>query len=145
VSVESQEYLRRFWKVAHWSPVPWISAEPLLGPLEMPNVLDQGPEGGRCKWVVAGGESGSQARPMRPAWVRSIRDQCQAAGVAFFFKQWGEYLPGDDALTLDLWGDHEHVHAGQVMVKVGKKAAGDLLDGRQWQEFPEVKHAPRHE
>ncbi|WP_371398871.1 phage Gp37/Gp68 family protein [Marinovum algicola] len=67
-------------------------------------------------WVIVGGESGRNARPMHPDWARSLRDQCQAAGVAFFFKQWG---------TWDEWGD-----------RAGKKAAGRLLDGRQWNEVP---------
>lgn len=91
VSVESQEFLRRFWSVRHWSRVPWISAEPLLGPLTMPEVLQE------CRWIVAGGESGPKARPLHPDWVRSIRDQCQAAAVPFFWKQWGEWMPADDS------------------------------------------------
>src|SRR5690606_20331421 len=56
--------------------------------------------GGRTSldWVVVGGESGPNARPMHPDWARSLRDQCQAAGVAFLFKQWGEYLPVGQSL-----------------------------------------------
>jgi protein gp37 len=69
-------------------------------------------------WVVVGGESGPGARPMDPDWVRSVRDQCQEAGVPFLFKQWGAYNA-----------------AGE---KVGKKAAGRELDGRIWDEYPEV-------
>jgi protein gp37 len=69
-------------------------------------------------WVIVGGESGHNARPMHPDWVRSIRDQCKAANVAFFFKQWGEY--NDKAQ------------------KVGKKAAENLLDGVQYLEFPKT-------
>ncbi len=63
-----------------------------------------------------GGESGPNARPMRPEWVRAIRDQCVAAGVPFLFKQWGE-----------------HDENG---VKVGKKKAGRIVDGRLWDEYP---------
>lgn len=90
--------------------VRWISAEPLLGPLDLNgwiNYLD---------WVVVGGESGSGARPMNPDWAISIHDQCKAANVPFFFKQWGEF---------DCEGN-----------RVGKKKAGSLLDGREYKEYP---------
>lgn len=68
-----------------WVSRKFLSVEPLLGPvtLDLTNI----------DWVIVGGESGVGARPMHPAWVRSIRDQCEAAGVAFHFKQWGEWLP----------------------------------------------------
>lgn len=84
--------------------VRWLSMEPLLGPVD----LDRGgwsllkpryapPRPGfrpeRIQWVVVGGESGPKARPMHPAWVRDLRNQCNDAGVPFFFKQWGEWLP----------------------------------------------------
>jgi protein gp37 len=132
VSIESQEYIRRFWKVAHWSPVPWISAEPLLGPLEMPNVLDQGEEGGRCKWVVVGGESGRQARRMAPEWAEGIIRQCAGAGVACFFKQAGEVLARE-------WGCASR--QGSEM--------GEVPETFQVRQFPEFKekaaNAPRCE
>jgi protein gp37 len=67
-------------------------------------------------WVIVGGESGAGARPMHPDWARSLRDQCKAAGVPFFFKQWGEY-------------------------RVGIKASGCLLDGVEHHEFPAVTDA----
>lgn len=78
--------------------VRWISAEPLLGAVDLSHWLganelrdiDGGPG---LDWVVVGGESGTNARPMHPDWPRSIRDQCQAAGVPFLFKQWGEWGP----------------------------------------------------
>ena len=63
--------------------VPWISAEPLLGPVEIEEYLAD------LDWVVAGGESGPAARPMDPDWARSLRDQCVRSQVPFFFKQWG--------------------------------------------------------
>jgi protein gp37 len=88
-------------------PVLGLSAEPLLGPIDLrarpPELrgtclVDHRHDGtqGSCQtrgldWIIVGGESGHHARPMHPDWARSIRDQCQAAGVAFFFKQWGEY------------------------------------------------------
>ena len=67
---------------------------------------------------------------MHPDWVRSLRDQCQSAGVPFFFKQWGEYRPAYPAepYAIDL--------DGQPMVNTGKKTAGRLLDGQEWNETP---------
>lgn len=87
--------------------VRWISAEPLLGVIDLHalcpehlagkiNAIDGWHKGHKCEkldWVVAGGESGSGARPMHPDWARSLRDQCAAAGTPFFFKQWGNWLP----------------------------------------------------
>ena len=82
--------------------VRFLSIEPLLGPLPELYLRDIG-------WVIVGGESGPNARPMDPAWVRAIRDECVRDGVPFFFKQWGG---------------------------VQKKAAGRELDGRTWDEMP---------
>lgn len=109
----------------------------------------------RVDWVIVGGESGTDARPMHPDWARSLRDQCQAAGVAFHFKQWGEWLPGmpiarSDGSMSD-WADwqdgtssHDDAKSrklrqlsnGTLLAKVGKHAAGRSLDGREWNEFP---------
>ncbi|MEZ0366785.1 DUF5131 family protein [Mycobacterium sp. pUA109] len=126
--------------------VRWISAEPLLGPIDLasggylaPDEFDRN----GIDWVVVGGESGRGARPMHPEWARSLRDQCVAAGVPFLFKQWGEWTPGD----------HRNPQLdGQVPVpfrpecpdpyplgwvrRVGKKAAGRTLDGRTWDQYP---------
>lgn len=77
-------------------------------------------------WVIVGGESGPGARPMHPDWARSLRDQCQAAGVPYFFKQWGEFVHNGEPAD---W-------ARQTFNRVGKKAAGRMLDGREWNEFP---------
>lgn len=105
-----------------------------------------------------GGESGHHARPMHPDWARSIRDQCVAAGVPFFFKQWGEWAPQGSphdnvhgALFADGYFDElpklpngigRHAdHRFSTMYRVGKKAAGRMLDGREWSEFPEVSNA----
>ncbi len=114
-------------------------------------------------WVICGGESGHGARPMHPAWARSLRDQCSAAGVPFFFKQWGEWAPGrcEDEYTEDKplicmkrtgetswWAGSEettHNHStnyaedDQPIERVGKRAAGRLLDGKEWSQFPEVR------
>lgn len=113
----------------------------------------------RIDWVIVGGESGRNARPMDPNWVRTIRDQCQSAGVPFFFKQWGEWLPWDHFQYTDIEDDFETsrypatVRNGDdwsevqcldwesnefdVMGRVGKKRAGNILDGRTWQEVPQ--------
>jgi protein gp37 len=133
--------------------VRWLSAEPLLGPLNLGFALNRG-----LDWVVVGGETGPHARPMHPDWVRSIRDQCRGSGVAFFFKQWGEWAPavdkpirgkptGGDLLLLrdgtsgnqaDWWnGDAEAID------RLGKKRAGRLLDGRLWDEYPERMDQPK--
>ena len=83
--------------------VRWISAEPLLGPILLRRHIDVTRDSvvegqivvdhSRLDWVVAGGESGPKARPSHPDWFRSLRDQCAAAGVAYFFKQWGNWRP----------------------------------------------------
>ncbi|MBE7483078.1 MAG: phage Gp37/Gp68 family protein [Polyangiaceae bacterium] len=103
VSVESADHIDRIDDLrktgAH---VKFLSLEPLLGPLPKLKLKD-------IDWVIVGGESGHGARPMDPAWVTNIRDQCARAGVPFFFKQWG----------------------GK-----NKKKAGRLLDGRTWNEMP---------
>jgi protein gp37 len=89
-------------------------------------------------WVIAGGESGHAARPMHPDWARGLRDQCQAAGVAYFFKQWGEYgapqhsTPGGKVSLFCAGGTVRTVE----IAKLGKHAAGRLLDGCEWNEMP---------
>lgn len=89
---------------------------------------------GRINWVIVGGESGPRARPMHPDWARTLRDQCNAAGVPFFFKQWGEWLPSmQDG---DLFRSVNEINASDHPVRVGKKAAGRVLDGRTWNEVP---------
>lgn len=103
VSVESAEYKHRIDLLRNTpANVKFLSLEPLLGALGKLN-LDE------IDWVIAGGESGPGARPMDAQWVRSIRDQCVEAKVAFHFKQWGG---------------------------VNKKQTGRVLDNRTWDEFP---------
>lgn len=108
----------------------------------------------RLHWVIVGGESGPNARPMHPDWVRSIRDQCAGAGVAFLFKQWGEYIDMVDAhldIEPGVYLNRDGRTANEAkaiadggkwkgMYRVGKKAAGRLLDGVQHDGFPEVSH-----
>jgi protein gp37 len=133
--------------------VRWISAEPLLGPIDLhTDPIEAGSPfwGSQLDWVVVGGESGHGARPMHPDWARSLRDQCTAAGVPFLFKQWGEWriaIPGQDTwdaiesiplrhdvpmepgVDIGLWAH---------MRRVGKKAAGRQLDGETWDQYPEA-------
>lgn len=106
--------------------IRWISYEPALGPVNLTSldVLD---------WVVMGGESGRQARPMHPDWVRSIRDQCKAAGVPFLFKQWGEFAPVSDVAGP---GEHFTFPDGATVRRTGKKSAGRTLDGTIHDAFP---------
>jgi protein gp37 len=95
VSVEMDRYV---WRVDHLRKVPaqvrFISAEPLLGPLDRLSL-----EG--IHWVITGGESGAHSRACDPSWVREVRDRCAAAGVAFFHKQWGGRTPKAGGRLLD--------------------------------------------
>jgi protein gp37 len=117
--------------------VRFLSMEPLLGPVDISIYLASGflepPFTDVLTWIILGGESGPGARPMDPAWVRSIRHQCVVAGAAFHFKQWGAW--GEILST----GNHGRLPYRDGMVRFGKKRAGRLLDGREWNEFPEVR------
>ncbi|MEP9389615.1 phage Gp37/Gp68 family protein [Mesorhizobium sp. KR9-304] len=161
--------------------IRFVSAEPLLGPIDFgfgvhhhPDNVDSpelqtlvrtarshlAQESGTAilDWVIVGGESGQGARPMHPAWALSIRDQCAAAGVPFFFKQWGEHLggygndhgdgvwftPSSDERegrwlrTTDSfdWFDPLEAPDGPMHLRTGKKRAGRLLDGVEHNSFP---------
>ncbi|MCJ2128325.1 phage Gp37/Gp68 family protein [Methylobacterium sp. E-045] len=151
--------------------VRFVSAEPLLGPIDFRNIPypsppeDEGRRGsaldghevaglvGNCiayipalDWIIVGGESGPGARPMHPAWARSIRDQCARAGVPYFFKQWGAWSEdtNQDSPRGDYIGAHPGVEPIQCcdtvyMAPVGKKVAGRLLDGVEHNGMPEVR------
>jgi len=108
----------------------------------------------RIDWVIVGGESGANARPMHPDWPRKIRDQCKNNGTAFFFKQWGEWAPHECVASGNEGGDvrsgrvrylvggdgrepDDHFRRGDAAVaRVGKKAAGRFLDGVLHDAFP---------
>ncbi len=168
VSVEDQETADERIPPLLLSPaaVRGISAEPLLGHVDLRKIrignswIKGGfahdwrvnclrpqtifPEDGHVHltgidWVICGGESGPGARPMHPDWARSLRDQCQAAGVPFFFKQWGEWLPHNQDGNPELKSG-QHLNCSDAPVRVGKKAAGRLLDGREWSEYPEARN-----
>lgn len=109
VSVETQDFVDRIEDLkACDARVRFLSLEPLLGPIENLDLAN-------IDWVIAGGESGPNARPIEIEWVRSIRDQCRQAEVAFHFKQWGG---------------------------VNKKRSGRVLDGRTWDEYPSTRKQP---
>lgn len=114
------------------------------------------PAGQRLGWVVLGGESGEGSRPMHPNWARQVRDQCKQAGVPFFFKQWGEFVDDGNnplptpypeklrksALKVKLDGTFVTIHSEivgsdyAIMMKLGKRVTGTLLDGKEWLEMP---------
>jgi protein gp37 len=148
VTAENQEMADQRIPILLQTPAAkrFVSIEPMLGPVDLGRIkIANGVvecAGGRLPpidWVICGGESGPGARPMHPDWPRSLRDQCQEAGVPFFFKQWGEWAPIG---TVPAHGGHALARFGTNLnpeadvVRVGKKAAGCLLDGREWKEFP---------
>lgn len=214
VTVENQKWadIRIPWLLKTELACRGVSLEPMLGEVDLGKYLWKtcsdcggqmltGSDGEAClcaryssrpgyerlrllDWFIVGGETGPGARPMHPDWVRKVRDDCHAAGVPFFFKQWGEWLPicedrsglidacyrsnkkaheDQDQDTLDeLYGKtcmveryvmhhdgslHQplepcafrHGNNPMTIFKVGKKAAGHLLDGREWREIPGVK------
>jgi protein gp37 len=129
-------------------PNPDVSREGLEQCCRDPELMPSG-----IHWVIAGGESGPKARPMHPDWARALRDQCAAAGVPFLFKQWGEWTPGeidDPADGTRAWvdeygtgvnieGRQRPVTMGEVaFCRIGKKAAGRVLDQHTHDGFPEV-------
>lgn len=163
--------------------VRFLSIEPMLGPVDIDHAMygsSADRRGISCfgftdgvgyeaciQWVICGGESGPNARPMHPDWARSLRDQCETANVPFLFKQWGEWLPrsycyhkfADGTALAELdpgaskWqifrmtyqggnGNALHSQTGSddvYMQRVGKKMAGRLLDGREHNGFPKAK------
>lgn len=164
-SVESQKWadVRIPQLLATPAAVRFLSCEPLLGPVDLTGFgtaqtywltgrPEWGPEesGGNgyimqpleiapsLDWVIVGGESGPHARPMHPDWARSLRDQCTAAGVAFHFKQWGEWVTEDQSPEDVTLPGMSREYFGADFYKVGKHAAGRELDGRTWDEYPEA-------
>ena len=157
--------------------VRFISAEPLLGPIDLARItiLPQRPGSVRagihldtlrakyCEsglpykgdwdttkpppetnlrgldWVITGGESGPNARPMHPDWVRSLREQCFDADVPFFFKQWGEWSPGEPWETAGRTGMPSHLFNNCYVYRIGKRKAGRRVDGLLHDDMP----APR--
>ena len=169
VTVESNDYT---WRIAELLKVPaalhFISGEPLLSSLDVSpwlyspcqkcqvhlpvdewdlTICDgcprKTPTSRRALgWVIAGGESRPKARPSHPDHFRSLRDQCQAAGVPFFFKGWGQIVPEAQEDKSVMRRVCRWEQDGVNYASVGKKAAGRLLDGRTWDEVPAVLEAP---
>ena len=155
VSVENQETADERIPLLLQTPAArrFVSYEPALGPVNFEELGINTPghnHKGELDWVICGGESGPGARPMHPDWARQARDQCVGAGIPFFFKQWGEWIPfGQQAhgpLTNDqvmrcrkLKLDGEpFVRNDETVYRVGKKRAGRLLDRREWNEMPDA-------
>ena len=149
--------------------VRFLSMEPLLGPVSFRWApwVNLGTKPGErtghldglngIDWVIVGGESGRGARPMHPQWARDLRDQCAAAEVPYFFKQWGEWAPAgrkDPRYTGSVkggywrheggWGQFTLDRPGDPawMLRVGTKAAGNALDGATIEQFPTTQEAP---
>jgi protein gp37 len=157
--------------------VRFLSCEPLLGPVNIGpwHLTPANGHRARIDWLIVGGESGRDARPMHPDWARSLRDQCASARVPFFFKQWGEWAPASDDEIPERFGaacdafrcmcsngffgemalgsaflhkpraypqcfpngaDGDASCTSAILRRLGKKRAGRLLDGREWNEFP---------
>lgn len=139
-SIENQRAAddRILWLLDTPAKVRFLSCEPLLGPVNLDCYgADVGPDA--CwpegiDWVICGGESGPNARPMELSWAQDLRDQCAAAGIPFLFKQWGEYIPKGQ-----IWADGTIYHGPLDFWQAGKARAGRQIDGREWNEFPEFK------
>jgi len=147
VTITSQADFHRWWTLYYTiAAIRFISFEPLTGPIRFdclhchgkghyddnnqtlcPMCKGSGQLLDRLDWVIAGGMTGKDAAPLHPDWIRSLRDQCKAADVPFFFKQWGS---GESPLFAD-WIDG--MSAGHF------KAKGSELDGCQWKQFPGIK------
>ena len=121
--------------LSHDAKVRFLSCEPLLGEIDLAPWLNARAYHS-IDWVIAGGESGPQARPMPSRWARSLQEQCEASGIAFHFKQWGHWVPREHTET----SNRKTIQLqGEIMVALGKKVAGRELDGRLWDELPQLK------
>lgn len=137
-----------------------VSIEPMLGPVDLFDHLFSEYDKAcmdiqmmhphaysheKINWIICGGETGPGARPMHPNWVRSLRDQCQHANTPFFFKGWGEWVTENQSPEDIVLPGHSRTPRGwkgrkyeDSVYRVGKRRAGRLLDGREWNEVPEV-------
>jgi protein gp37 len=132
-TVESPDYLDRIDSLKSApAVVHFLSIEPLLADLP---TLGEHLDG--IEWVICGGESGPHARPMNPDWVRRIRDFCIGLEIPFLFKQWGEWCDTDQ-MPEDTYQQVDACGIDPGLVRIGKKKAGRILDGRTWDEVPSV-------
>ena len=138
-TVENQHWAEV--RLPHLLAIParrrFLSCEPLLGLLNLRKWVSLSGTGlYPIDWVIAGGESGPNARPMLPSWARHLRDQCAAADIPFHFKQWGHWAPAKNETVgaEEFWDDLE-----QRLIKMeplGKKLAGRFLDDKTWNQVP---------
>lgn len=174
VTAENQEQANKRIPILLQIPAAkrFVSIEPMLGPVDLTAIrpficetITQNVLSGFATnqtrslrdglpvldWVICGGESGPKARPMHPDWISSIRYQCKAASVPFFFKQWGEWRKHSQTNMLEVYansGKHPsdfnyygyklNINPFGDWIKVGRKAAGDMLDGKQHHEWPKI-------
>jgi protein gp37 len=110
----------------------FLSCEPLIGPVDLSTLVSSTRD---VNWIIAGGESGSGARPMEPAWVRGLRDFARKRQIAFHFKQWGHWGP---SATVAAKKKAVVLSDGVVLYPVGKHVAGRDLDGETWDQLPTV-------
>lgn len=175
VSIEDQATAdeRLPWLLRAPAAVRGVSLEPMLGPVDflavrpdawtvlnvlegvgyttrpaamgqtIPNVWTE-----RVDWVIVGGETGPGARPLNPQWVRDVRDQCVEAGVAFWFKSWGEWAPvhelrvNEPGIKGKPWF---HFDPDTAVCRVGRRRAGAVLGDREWQQWPGEGSIPDRE
>ena len=184
---EAERDIPRLVETKGWFNIPWVglSIEPMLGPIDLsaliyapcPNSLDglmMDPSTGvyECcsacdytgvgdevaiDWVIVGGESGKDARPIHPDWVRDILKVCAGAGVPFLFKQWGAWVPTGNTVELAggsgqpyvAWPNGKIAHGeassmggpGMILREAGAKKTGRALDGLTYDGFPEIAYA----
>lgn len=146
-TVENEEYARKripYLLEFDTPSVRFVSCEPLMSALDLsPFLMAQGGKS-RIDWVIAGGESGHGARPMNPAWPEELQRQCAKAKVPFHFKQWGHWAPASNFDVPHGYPDKKIVHFiknnRQVsVISVGKTAAGRVLGGKLWDQFPATR------
>jgi protein gp37 len=148
VSVEDQKRAdeRIPFLVKTPAAVRFLSCEPLLASVDLLPVLDYPVAGTKhykrpIDWVIVGGESGPDARPMHPKWLTNLQLQCLQMGAVFFFKQWGTWITIEEYKSMGLLDGSKHyeqvvLDSGQTMIKVGKKPAGRRLHGKLYNEMP---------
>jgi protein gp37 len=146
ITAETQRWARERLPLLlqHDAAIHFVSCEPLLGPIDLSAWLagDKAAGSGHnhvLQWVIAGGESGSaKARPMNPQWATDLRDQCEAAGAAFHFKQWGHWGPARNRDNVKTVTFTARDGRDLVLAKVGKHVAGRELEGQTWDGFPQT-------
>ncbi len=136
VSAEDQDAAEQRLPLLTQVPLPanqlFVSAEPLIGSLDLSRWIDQ------IGWVIVGGESGKHARPMHPDWARSLRDQCLVSGTAYHFKQWGEWA----TMRPERGRPETCTLGGTTFYRIGRRRAGRVLDGQYWNARPGADDGP---